>query len=330
MSLLLTILAALLAALANLATKRNLDQIGSPRGYLVIYFFLSFLSSFLINPSIFQTEISFTMLAIGSVAGIFAFLLMISLTQALKYGSPGITFAFQSAGSVLPSVLLFFLFGPLLGFIMTPFLIVGLLCVLIGLFWSAKPELWTNLLKKFQSFSQNKPSTMHELQTTETEEKINPSHSLKKWAFYAIASFFIQGITFSIFHWRSLLVEHPPSTHPLLSISCKSGQELWFMPSFFLVATLLNALFFFLSEKRLFRRTEYFYGTISGLLNAGSTYLLLLATYIASPIQKAIMFPLFAISVIIFCGIWGQKLYQEHINWIALAICMLGVLLCAL
>lgn len=307
MASILIILAAVLAAAVNLFTKKNLDRMGSSQGYLVMYFLFALVSAFFIYPQIFTTQISYASFFVGCAAGALNFFSMLTLMAALKWGSPGLTFAFQNSSAVLPSVLLFFLFGSEFDFTMSPMMLCGIVLVIIGLFWSSNPRL---------GFKMEEPLPVP-----------SANNNLKKWVIFSIASFFIQGVILSIFQWNSLLINHSSPSHPLLFLNFSTEEAIWFMPGMFITASLLNAKLFFYRERRWFRLPEILYGAGGGLLNGGVTFLLLLSARFASPVEKGIIFPLFAVSVIAFCNIWGQKLYKERVNWMAIALCLIGVFL---
>lgn len=72
------------------------------------------------------------------------------------------------------------------------------------------------------------------------------------------------------------------------------------------------------------------YGSLSGIANASSTYLLLMATKWALPIEKGLIFPLFAVSVIVLCNFWGYKLYQERLDVRTIVLFSLGILIASI
>ena len=51
------------------------------------------------------------------------------------------------------------------------------------------------------------------------------------------------------------------------------------------------------------------------------------ATEASTPVEHAIIYPLFAVTIIILCNIWGQWLYKEQVNWKANALCVFGILI---
>lgn len=296
MTILLVLAASTAAASVDYLTKKNQDRIGSAQGYLVIYFVFSLLFAFLIHFKRYE-HISWQLFGVGAFAGALNFLLMVFVTKALKFGPPGLTFAFLNASAILPSVLLYAVFGPAFQFHMPPTLIIGLCLVVIGLFWSAYQK----------------------------ETLIFPSY--RKWVLCAVSAFFIQGLILSIFQWRCLFTNTVFPPHRLIFIICSEQDDLWFMPGLFVTATCLNAIYFLVSQKRLFRKPEMFYGIGAGMLNGVSTYCLLLGALFATPAQRRVLFPLFAICVIILCNIWGKLLYQERVNWKAISLCAMGVLI---
>jgi hypothetical protein len=71
-------------------------------------------------------------------------------------------------------------------------------------------------------------------------------------------------------------------------------------------------------------------GSIGGFLNGVITFLLLVAAKYATADEKPVIFPLFSISIIIFCNLWGQWLYKERVNWKATSVCAAGILIAAI
>lgn len=292
--------AALCTSSANLCIRKNLDHGGMSNGCLVAFFAMSFLASCIINP-IFASGIPFsiTMLSLGMVAGALIASIMMLTSKALDTGPAGATFAFQNSASVVPSLTLALLFGSEYGFIMTPGLIIGLACVVTGLFWTAARQ--------------------------KTADRVS-----KKWYVYAVLLFLFQTLLLFLFHWRCLLMQPGLPSHVLIPFSCALNEEVWFMPGMFLAATLLQSLYFFTSHRRLLKRAEILWGMGAGALNGASTYSLLLASMIATSSVKGVAFPLFAAAVILLCSIWGRRLYGERISWLANALCIAGILIATL
>ena len=304
MSLMLVLIAALLAAGVNFCLRKNFERQRSANGYLALYFVFSFLISFAFRRNFDLHSFSAVMISVGMVAGILNLLMMCLVARALKIGPSGLTFAFQNSGSMFPSLLLYILFGRAFGFNFDIPLWIGFLCVGTGLFLSVwKPK-------------GNAKEVL-------TESKL-PSRTLL-WVVLALAIFAIQGIILSIFQWRSLLLEYPAKCHFLLPWTCSAQEDLWFAPAFFLLPALLQSLFFGFSERRWLSQREFILGTIGGLLNGGSTFCLLLATRYAGSGFRPILFPLFAVGVIFLCNLWGKKFYQEPIEWKGLLLCMSGI-----
>lgn len=294
MSLLIVLGAAILAAISNFFLRKNQENKGSSLGYLVHFYLFSLLICFFLAPRLFSTSWSPVLTTMGGIAGALNVLMMILTARALLTGPPGLTFAFQNAGAIFPSFFLFFLFGPTFDFYLSSYHLIGVLALLIGLYLGART-------------------------------KNNAFAPFKKWILYASSTFFIQGIILSIFQWRCLLFSIPSKEHPFIPWSCLPEEDVWFIPGFFIVATLLMSLLFIFKERRFFRATEFFYGMLGGVFNGATTFLLLLATNYAVAAQKAILFPFFAVGVIFFCSVWGKALYQEKVNWFAIALCIFGV-----
>jgi len=232
----------------------------------------------------------------GCVGGILIFFMMRLIARALQLGPFGLTFAFQNSGCVLPILLLVFLFGRSYGFSLTTYALIGLSCVIIGMFFlSRSNELTSNV-------------------------------SIKKWLGMALIIFFIQGFVLFLFQWRCLLFVYPANSHPLIPWNCGVEQDIWFMGGLYLMPALLQAFQFGWSERRWFSRREAALGISGGVLNGGSTFCLINATKFASGTESTILFPLFSVGVIVLCSVWGWKINHEKINWIGLLLCIAGVI----
>lgn len=297
MALLIVFLGAIFAACANFFFRKNQEHKGSSLAFLTNYYLFSLVISLFINPTLFTTRWNPVFMSIGSVAGALSVLLMLYTARALLTGPAGLTFAFQNAGAVLPSFLLFFLFGPSFDFILTSYHLIGVATVLVGLYLGARTQ----------------------------NAAVSPHYNFKKWVVYALSIFFIQGLSLSIFQWRCLLFSPLRMSHRLIPWTCPAQEDVWFVPGFFIMATLLLSLLFFGKEKRWMNRKEFFYGMLGGLLNGTTTFLLLLGTKQAATAQKAILFPFFAVSVILFCSIWGKAIYKEKVSWLGIFLCIFGV-----
>jgi hypothetical protein len=300
MTFLIILGAALCAGIANLFMRICMDAKGTPYGYLTFFYIVSLIASLLLFPIHENFDnINLKMFFVGGTAGVFNIVLMLFLLLALKVGPSGLTFAFQNSGSVLPAVLLFNVFGVAYGFELTNMMILGLLCVILGLFWGAL--------------------------TRGTGDQ-DPKHSISgSWVFFASMAFLIQGLTLSVFNWRCLLFMDNLPENAMIPFRCSQTDDMWFMPGMFFFACVVQIALFVFTERRLPRKEEILYGTCSGVFNGLSTYLLLLASIYATPTEKGLIFPFFAVAVIMICGLWSQILYKEKINWYAGGLCGLGV-----
>lgn len=296
MALFIIFFASLLAACANFFLKKNQDSKGSSRAFLLNYYLFSLVTSVLLTPSIFQTPWHPMLSLAGGVAGILNVMMMGFTALALMTGPPGLTFAFQNAGAIVPSLLLFFLFGPSYDFILTPYYLIGIGAVVIGLFLGAR-----------------------------TKQAPTAAVQFKKWLLFALSILLLQGVILSMFQWRCLLYIPHAASHPLIPWTCPATQDVWFIPGFFTLALLVQACLFFTTEKRWPNKKECLYGASGGVLNGLITFGLLWGTKIAEGTQKAILFPFFAVMVIFFCSVWGKALYKENVNWLAIGLCIFGV-----
>lgn len=297
-SIIVSVIAAGCTALSSLTFRRYVglsESSRNPSGYLLLFYLFSFFLSFFLFPSIWSSQISYTMIAIGASVGILNSSLMLCTSRALKFGPAGLTYAFQNASAIFPGLILFTLFGTEFGFTCTPWQLVGMGLVLLGLFLGAKNE--TGQLSTVSG----------------------------QWLKYAIACFLIQILALTFIQARCLLFGLAGDGF-FSQLSVTEAHDVWFMPAFFATSSLMQAILFFSQSRRL-ERGEILYGCLGGIANFSSTCLLLLATKWALPFEKGILFPCFAVSALIFCNIWATTLYNEKFNFKTNILCSLGIFL---
>ncbi len=298
MALFFVLLASICASFGNYTLRKNLDNGGSSTAYLVIYFSFSLLVASVINPVFSQlTHFHTPMFSLGVFVGLLMALMMLFTTISLSKGPSSLTFAFQNSSAVVPTLMLAAIFGSVYGFNATPSLIIGAICVIAGLFWAAVKQ--------------------------KGSESTKPS-----WYFFACMMFLVQAFTLTLFQWKCLLTQNV-AEHSLIPFSCSLEDEIWFMPGLFISATLLQTMYFVCQEKRMLKFKEIQWGLIGGIANGISTYLLLQANMLATSMEKGVIFPLFAVSVILICNAWGQWLYREKVYWPANILCSTGILISA-
>jgi len=279
--------------------RKNIEGGGSSAGYLVLHFAISLAVALILNP-VWKPEIPLhlPMLALGLSIGLLMVVMMILTSYSLNTGPAAITFAFQNGGCVFPTLILFAIFGNEYGFTISPGLIFGGLLVLIGLFWAAAKQ--------------------------KSAKSATPS-----WFFFASAMFLMQTFILTLFQWKCLLTQSNLPDHTLIPFSCTLFEEGWLMPGMFIAAALFQTVYFLAKEKRGLKRGEIGWGILGGIGNGASTYLLLQANMAASPQEKGVIFPFFAVAVILICNAWGQWLYREKVSWPANGVCSAGIFLAA-
>ena len=109
-----------------------------------------------------------------------------------------------------------------------------------------------------------------------------------------------------------------------LNFPVSEADDVWFMPGLFGASFVIQAVAFLRANKK-FQANEALYGCLGGLANFSSTCLLLLATKLALPFEKGILFPCFAVGAMIFCNIWANRLYKESFNFKTNALCSFGI-----
>ena len=292
----LMFLAALFVATQNLFFRRSIDGGGTTKAYLMVQLFLTFLVAILLNPvRTGHYEWNLPLAVFGFAGGIILAAFMAMMGKALESGPPGLTFAVINASSVMPILLMVSVFGAGFGFVYSKTNGFGSVLVVAGLLWAAREA-----IKEKKSFT---------------------------WAIYALLAFTLHTFFLAFMQWRALFLNYPGKRALFLSLSDVQAASEWFMPMIFLAASLVQGYIFFTTEKRKPLPSEMLYGVFGGIANGIGTFFMIWATEVANPIEQAMIFPIFSISIIVLCNMWGQRLYKEKINWAASSFCILGLII---
>jgi hypothetical protein len=297
-SLLICLFAACFASLANLFFRKGSGcstEKSSYNYYLLFFYLTSFLLSFLLSPSKEFSSFDPVMFSIGCLVGFLNIVVMWLTAQALLSGPAGLTFTFQNASGIFPGIILFCLFGPLFGFQISLFQVIGISLVAWGLFLGSK-------------------------------NKQNDLPLSGKWLKYALGCFLLQIFALSLIHWRCLLFASNVPTHVLIPWNLSECADAWFLPGQFGFAFFIQ-LAIVLYERKLFKPLEATYGALGGTANGIASFCLLISTRVAFPFEKALIFPCFAAATMIICNLWANRLYQERFNLAANCYCATGIFL---
>ena len=296
MAVVLMFFAGLFIAVCNLFFRKSIDHGGTTKGYLIFQMSTGLLVALSLNP-IRTGDYAFNlpMVVFGLGAGLVLAGLVFTLGKALENGPPGVTFYILNGATVAPGVIMAALFGMARGFPYTPWHAMGSLVVLFGLFWAGKG--------------------------------LQGLRDRKVWISCAIAMFSFHVLLLVLFQLRALLLNMP---HPEEITSLFSSEQIrsqWFMPLMFFSATCVQIVIFIRSERRRPQTMEILYGVIGGALNGLCTYFMIWATEVATPLENAIIYPIFSVVTIILSNLWGQKLYKEPVNWKACQVCAFGLVI---
>lgn len=295
MSLIFSLLAAGCSALSSLFFRKNTDgqmQSASPSGYLVTFYLISLILSFLISPGIWNSEINWIIVSIGAFVGILTSTIMMLIDQALKRGPAGMTFAFMNASAIFPGVILFILLGPEFGYTSSAIQLVGLGLVMLGLFLGTRDN--------------------------------NGTKSSFRWLKFAMACFILQIVALTCIQARCLLFDCQNLGVTVSGFQFPETDDKWFLPGLFGASFLMQAVIF-LRDYRIIERREALFGSMGGIANFASTGLLLLATKFAQPYEQSLLFPTFAVAAMILCNIWAYRLYKENFNVKTNLLCSVGI-----
>ncbi|MBY0529810.1 MAG: hypothetical protein K2P51_06425 [Rhabdochlamydiaceae bacterium] len=291
----LMIFASFFIAASNYCMRRSIDSGGSSKAFLMIQLTLVFLVAVLLNP-VRTGDYSWSgcMAIFGIAGGLILAVMMICLGKALEKGPPGLTFAALNASTVMPMILMALLFGSPFGYVYTLSQGLGSLMVVLGLFWAA----WG---------------------ARGSEKKM-------QWAAFATAAFILHVLFLVFMQWRALFINFPEENGLFLSFSLEDAKSQWFMPMIFLVCALVQIIVYATTQKRLPNRSETFYGVLGGISNGVGTFFMIWSTEVSTPLEHGMIFPIFAVTVILCCNAWGQWLYKEKVNWPANVCSLLGIL----
>jgi hypothetical protein len=131
------------------------------------------------------------------------------------------------------------------------------------------------------------------------------------WAAFIFAAFVFDSFYLMFLRWRALL------------INTQNINSQWFMPSLFFTAALVLT---FIQNRRP-NRHEVLYGILGGIVKGLGMFFLIWGAEVSTPFEHAMLFPIFSVTVILACNLWGQWLYKERVNWPANALCVFGLLI---
>jgi len=295
MAVFLMFLAGVFVSLSNLCMRKSIDSGGTTKGFLIFQMATAFLVALLLNPvRTGDYAINGPIIGLGVVAGLILAGLLFSLGRALEKGPPGFTFSILNGSTVMPAIVMAAFFGVAHGFPYTTWHAVGSLFVLFGFFWAGRG--------------------------------LQGLQDRKGWITFALTMFSLHVLLLILFQWRALLLNVPHTEEITSLFTSAQIQSQWFMPFMFLASTVVQLALFVYYERRSPLSREVVYGLIGGAANGLCTYCMLWSTEVATPLENAIIFPMFAVVTIVLSNLWGQKLYQEQVNWRACQMCALGLI----
>jgi len=296
MAIFYVLLSGAFVALSNLMMRKSIDQGGTTKGFLVFMMMTAFVSATLLEPvRTGNYGWNGSVALLGALAGAILAMMLYFLGKALEKGPPGFTFSLLSSSTVMPAIFMSILFGADRGFPYTAWHGIGSLLVVGGIFWAGRG-------------------------TAGLQDR-------KKWILFCAAMFTLHIALLALFQWRSMLLNarHPEEITSFFT--AEQIQSVWFLPCMFLTSGLIQLSIFLSTEKRRPKREEALYGIFGGAVNGTGTFFLICATASATPLENAVIFPMYSVAIIVLSNLWGQKLYQEQVNWKACQVCALGLII---
>ncbi len=292
----LMIIASLFVAASNFCMRKSIDSGGSSKAFLMIQLAIVFVVAILLNP-VRTADYAFSscMVAFGLAGGVILAVMMVCLGKSLETGPPGLTFAALNSSTVMPMVLMVLLFGAPFGYAYTLLNATGSVLVVLGLFWAG----WA----------------------------ARSSEKKRRWIAFVVGAFVMHTLFLILMQWRALFINFPGENGLFLNFDTQDAKSQWFMPAVFFAAALIQLVIYVATQKRLPNRSETLYGILGGLANGVGTFFMIFSTEVSTPVEHAMIFPIFSVAVILSCNLWGQWLYKEKVNWLANAVCVFGILI---
>lgn len=136
MGIALALIAGFFNSLTNFCVKRGVDIGGTAKPFFLCQILASSLFALILGPFLKgEFTIQLYPALLGICAGLILYIMLFSLGQAVEKGAPGLTFATLNSATILPGILMAYLFGADYGFSIEIAHIIGLIFVIIGLFW---------------------------------------------------------------------------------------------------------------------------------------------------------------------------------------------------
>jgi multidrug transporter EmrE-like cation transporter len=295
MGILFALIAGIFMPLTNLTVRKSLDFGGNTKGYFVFQMLSTLICAYLFGPvRTGDYSLNWPAALMGSIAGVLLFVMLFFLGKSLQKGPPGFTFAILNSATVIPGILMAIFFGASLGYEFKLAHALGCIFVLIGLFWAGKG---------LQDLS-----------------------APRKWLFFSSTMFLFHVLLLGLYQGRGMLLSPLRPAELFSSLPAHLIKSECFIPCMFLTAVLIQTFVFIKDERRKPKQGEILYGFFGGLSNFLVTFFLLKAAQFASPIENGVIYPIFSVVGIILTNAWGQKLYQEQVNWRACQLCVFGLI----
>ncbi len=136
MGIALALIAGFFNSLTNFCVKKGVDIGGTAKPFFLCQILASSLFALILGPFLKgESTIQLYPSLLGMCAGVILYMMLFSLGLAVEKGTPGLTFAILNSATILPGILMAYLFGTDYGFSIGLAHIIGLVFVIIGLFW---------------------------------------------------------------------------------------------------------------------------------------------------------------------------------------------------
>jgi hypothetical protein len=142
----------------------------------------------------------------------------------------------------------------------------------------------------------------------------------RQWLFFILMASLFQ-LTFLVLNQLHLPV--------MKSLGLKAEENLMFIPIVYGTVAVTYLIFYLFTDRSSSIKKEIKWGVLGGSLNGICTLFFIKSIHVANPFENTLIFPIFTVSLIVFCNIWGRLIYNERVNWAANGLCLTGICISA-
>ncbi len=295
MALVAMFLSGIFGAISNFCLRKNIEKKGSIQAFFFLQLLITGVVLFFLFPVRRGVYYGHPLIfGMAIIAGLMLKFMKTSVGKALRCGPSGMSFAIVNAASLFPVLFLYLAFSHTLFLTYTRWHLISSILIGIGLFWAGY-------------------------------ELSSKKYNKKEWMRWIFIAFLCHIVYLLIKEWRCILFQGSFYKETFFFFRQDHLDSLWFAPWIFFSSAIFHGTFFIRTERRLFTSSEWGWGILGGIWNGICSFFFTLGPEIQQPHEAALLFPMFAITLIFACNLWSQHLYKEKVHWWANSLCFVGL-----